>query len=301
MDARPGHTSADKHTQMLRLPDGRAIGYAEYGDPDGLPVLALHGTPGSRFMFALTDEGARERGLRLIAPERRGYGLSDYRCVSTLSDLASDLEAVVDALGLDRFAIIGVSGGGPHAVAAAAVLGSRVRLLALISPVGPIADCGDSVRISPMHNLIFRKLARSTPACRAFFWSVRALVRRAPGVARGILLRRVTPADRSVLQRPNVVGNLQKAVGEGLRRGVDGAVQDLKLFGAPWQLSLPAVYVPAVLWQGSEDTIVPPEAAYYLARALPNCRLEVMEKAGHYWIFGRFGMVLDAVATAMRR
>lgn len=300
MDARPGHTPANKHTQILRLPDGRQIGYAEYGDPDGLPVLALHGTPGSRFMFALTDAAAQERGLRLIAPERPGYGLSDARYADTLADIAADVVALADALGIGRCAIIGVSGGGPHAVVTAAALKGRVALLALISPVGPIADAGDEISMSFAHKLVFRKLARSPSLCRGFFYGLRAVLRVAPDFARGLLKRRVPPSDRAVFARPEVLANLQAAVREGLRQGVDGAVQDLRLFTRSWDMTLAELDVPAVLWQGSDDTIVPPEAAYRLARSLKHCRLEVIEDAGHYWIFGRFNMVLDAAADALR-
>ena len=132
---------SDRTSQVLRLADGRRIGYAEYGDPEGASVLAIHGTPGSRFMFALTDKAARERGLRIVAPERPGYGLSDYRRKDGLARAADDMSAFADALGLRRFAVIGVSGGGPYAVAAAAAMADRIALLALISPVGPIAEC----------------------------------------------------------------------------------------------------------------------------------------------------------------
>ena len=110
----------DRRARIMRLPDGRRIGYAEFGDAKGLPVLAIHGTPGSRYMFALTDQAARERGLRIIAPERPGYGLSDYRRRDALAQTAEDVNALADGLGLDRFALIGVSGGAPHAMAAAA-------------------------------------------------------------------------------------------------------------------------------------------------------------------------------------
>ena len=87
---------------------------------------------------------------------------------------------------------------------------------------------------------------------------------------------------------------------EGLRPGIEGAVQDLRLYCAPWGLPLAEIDVPAIVWQGSDDTIVPPAAAYALARTLPNCRLDVIPAAGHYWVFGQFGLVLDAVAAALR-
>jgi pimeloyl-ACP methyl ester carboxylesterase len=86
---------------------------------------------------------------------------------------------------------------------------------------------------------------------------------------------------------------------EGLRRGVEGAVQDLRLYCAPWHLQLGEIDVPAIVWQGSDDAVVPPAAAYALARKLPNCRLDVIP-AGHYWVFDQFGMILDAVAAALR-
>ena len=114
--------ATDRTSRVQRLADGRRIGYAEFGDPRGATVLALHGTPGSRLMFALTDRAARARGLRIVAPERPGYGLSDFRRTTSLAQTAEDMTAFADALGLDRLAMIGVSGGGPFAVAAGSVL-----------------------------------------------------------------------------------------------------------------------------------------------------------------------------------
>ncbi|ODR99623.1 hypothetical protein AUC69_08300 [Methyloceanibacter superfactus] len=291
-------STRDRTSRVHRLPDGRRIGYAEYGDPDGLPVIALHGTPGSRFMFALTDEAARARGLWLIAPERPGYGLSDTHHVGTLGETAHDVEAIVDAFGLDRFALVGVSGGGPHAVAAAALLKDRVLRLALIGPVGPIADCGEHIRMSHMHHLIFTRMAPSHHAAGAFFAGLRMLLDWAPGVAYHILTQRVTVTDCDVLARPEVRANLQATMREALRNGAEGPLQDLRLYCAPWNLDLAEIVIPAFMWQGSEDTIVPADAAYRLAGLLPNCRLEVIEGAGHYWIFGKFGLVLDTVRAA---
>lgn len=290
----------DRSSLVHRLSSGRQIGYAEYGDPDGLPVIALHGTPGSRFMFALTDEGARARGLRIIAPDRPGYGLSEFHRFETLAETASDVEALADALGLERFALIGVSGGGPHAVAAAYRLKSRILRLVLVSPVGPIAEC-DHIRMSHLHRLIFSPTSTSHHASATFFSTLRTLIDWAPSVAYHLLMQQVTATDCDVLNRSEVRDNLQAALCEGLRTGIDGALQDLNLYSAPWHVPLGEVDVPAFMWQGSEDTVVPPDAAYYLAGALPNCRLEVIEGVGHYWVFGEFDRVLDAVREAWRK
>jgi pimeloyl-ACP methyl ester carboxylesterase len=290
--------AADRTSCIERVSGDRRIGYAEFGDPQGAPVIALHGTPGSRFMFALTDQAARVRGLRIVAPERPGYGLSDYCRVASLTQLAADAEALVDALGLDWFAVLGVSGGGPHALAAASAMPDRVALLALVSPVGPIAD--RQIRMTRLHRLIFTRMGRSDPACAAFFWSVRTLVRYTPEVAYRALMQRVVASDRELLQRAKVKANLQTALREGLRPGIKGARQDLRLFCAPWGLALEEIDVPAVVWQGSDDAIVPPAAAYLLAETLPNCHLDVIQGGGHYWVFGQFERVLDAVEVALR-
>ncbi len=286
-----------RSSRVHRLADGRRIGFAEYGDPDGLPAIALHGTPGSRDMFALTDAGARARGLRIIAPERPGYGLSEAHHFDALPQTASDVEAIADALGLDRFALIGVSGGAPHAIAAVSLLKDRILRLLLIGPVGPIADC-DHIRMSHLHQFIFTRMAPSPHAAGAFFMGLRTLIEWAPGAAYHLLLQRVPETDRQVLYRPEVRENLQTAMKEGLRPGVEGPLQDLRLYCGAWNLPLGEVAVPTVMWQGSEDTVVPPDAAYFLAGELPNCQLEIIEGAGHYWVFGEFGHVLDAVRAA---
>jgi pimeloyl-ACP methyl ester carboxylesterase len=291
--------ASDRSSQVLRLADGREIGFAEYGDPEGLPVLAIHGTPGSRFMFALTDRAARERGLRVIAPERPGYGLSTFRRQESLGEAAADLEECADRFGLSRFALIGVSGGGPYAVAAAAAMPGRVALLALINPVGAIAACQGRIRMSKTHRLIFTRLARSDAAIAAFFWSLRTLVRTAPGLAYRALKQRVPCSDRIVLDREEVRANLRAALQEGLRPGSKGARQDVRLYCGEWRLSLRDIDVPAILWQGSDDAIVPPGAAYDLAETLPNCRLDVIQGGGHYWIFAEFERVLDAARAAL--
>jgi len=295
-----GTNGEDRGSRTLRLSDGRRLCYAEFGDSQGLPVLAIHGTPGSRFMFGLTDGAARDRGLRIIAPDRPGYGHSDYRRNLSLMRSAEDFVALVDGLGVERLAVIGVSGGGPHAIATAAAIQERVALLALISPVGPIAECRKQIRMSRMHRLIFTKMGRSPQACASFFWSLRGMVRWVPGVAYRALQQRVTRSDQDVLRRSEVKANLQAAIREGLRPGIKGALQDLRLFCSPWGLPLAEIDVPAVMWQGSDDTIVPPSVAYHLAAQLPNCRLDVIQEAGHYWGFGNFARVLDTVRAVLR-
>ncbi|MCJ7599316.1 MAG: alpha/beta hydrolase [Methyloceanibacter sp.] len=291
---------SDRHALIHRLSDGRKLGYAEFGDPDGAPVIALHGTPGSRLMFALADQAARERNLRLIALDRPGYGLSDVKDFPTLHDASEDIAGLADFLQLKQLALIGVSGGGPFAVALAASRPERIKLLALVSPVGPIAEASEHIKISTWHRHLFAELALSPLACGSFFWGLKALLAVAPDVAYAGLKHHASETDRELLGEGAVRASLYEAIREGLHPGVDGAVQDLQLYCRPWGLALDKIDVPSLIWQGSDDPIVPPEAAYYLARTLPNCRLEMLPGLGHYWVFGQFGMVLDAVKAGLR-
>ena len=283
--------------RILKLCDGRRVACTEYGDPSGLPVLALHGTPGSRLMFAVAHKAARERKVRLIAPERPGYGLSDYRRVESLAQIAEDLGAVADAYGLGRFAVMGVSGGAPYAVAAAEAMPDRISLLALVAPLGEVAD--GELRLSRFHRFVFKGYARRPWAMRIFFRRLRTMVFKSPDTVYRWMMRRARPADRAVLARSDVRASLQAGIGEGLRPGIEGAAQDLRLCCAPWRLRLAEIDVPAIVWQGSDDPVVPPAAAYALARSLPNCRLDVIQAAGHYWVFDQFGLILDAVAAVL--
>ncbi len=178
---------------------------------------------------------------------------------------------------------------------------NAIKLLALISPVGPIADAGDGAAISAWHRHLFTELALSPFACGSFFWGLKALLAVAPDMAYAGLKHHASETDRELLEQGEVRASLYEAIREGLHPGVDGAVQDLQLYCRPWGLDLRNIDVPAILWQGSDDPIVPPEAAYYLARTLPQCRLEIRRGDGHYWVFGQFGMVLDAVKAALGR
>ena len=285
---------------MLKLPDGRQLGYAEYGDTSGAAVLALHGTPGSRLMFALADEPARARGLRIISPDRAGYALTGFRARATLLETTGDVRALADALGLDRFAVAGISGGGPHAVAVAAAMPERVLLLALVSPCGPVADHAGEIGMSALNKLIFNQIGPSPKTSAAFFWALRNLVLWSPEAAYRTLLQHVTTSDGNVLARPEVRANLQETFKEGLKHGIAGAQQDLSLLCAPWGFRLEEIAMKALLWQGSADTVVPPDAAYHLARRLPHCRLDVIPAAGHYWGFGQFDTILEAMRRALR-
>ena len=124
--------------RYITLPDGRRLAYAEYGDPLGIPVVYCHGFPGSRLEAALFHDTAKQGGVRVISADRNGLGDSDYLPNRTMLDWPDDVAAMADALGLDRFHLLGVSGGGPYALACAYRIPERLKGLALVCPLGPL-------------------------------------------------------------------------------------------------------------------------------------------------------------------
>ena len=291
---------ADRLARVLHLRNGRRLGFAEYGAPDGQPVVALHGTPGARTMFAVADQAARAKGIRIIAPDRAGYGLSEAHHFDTLADTAGDIEALADWLGLDRFTLAGYSGGAPHALAAALLMGDRIERVALISPVGLVAD-GAHVPMTSVQHFIFSYLGHSQFAARMYFHGVRSMMAWLPGGAEMLVTQYASASDRAILCRPGLRELLDLTMHEGLCTSVDGAVQDLRLYCRPWGLPLHELETPAHIWQGAADTIVAPEAAYQLAKALPNCTLEVLQDMGHYWLFGAFEGILETIREKPRQ
>ncbi len=288
-------------SQQLMLTGGGTAGYARYGDPQGKPVLALHGAPASRFMYDVADAPALRLGLVIHAPDRPGYGLTPMDERPALASRTEHLVRVADALGLDRFAVLGVSGGGPYAVALAARLGTRITALALVSPVGPIADIRvdrsgsrDSL-ISFWHRLIFLQLPRLPWALALGARTAALAFRMAPDKYVKITSRFIGGADRHILARPEVRASIVRMTEEGLRQGAGGGVADMKIYAAPWGVDYSRITAPSVLWQSTADNIVPPAASFRLGTLIPSCRVVPIAGAGHFWVYDHIEDVLTRV------
>lgn len=282
---------------VMRLPDGRDVGLAEYGDPTGFPVLSLHGTPASRLMFRRGHVPARKLGLRLIAPDRPGFGRTPAQAAPTLESHTDFHAAIADALHLERFAVLGVSGGSPFATALAARFGPRVAALALVSPMGPVADyvAADEPRLPLLQRRFFLKLSQRRRVMSA-------------GAALGVTAFRVAPhlfargfktalggSDTRLLSDRGILDDLVSMTGEAIRSGARGAVADFAIFGRPWNIDYAAITAPAIVWIGLSDRIVPIPVAGYLARRLPRSRLITIPGGGHFWILEHADDVLAEV------
>jgi pimeloyl-ACP methyl ester carboxylesterase len=281
----------------IRLRDGRWLGFAEYGDPQGIPLFAFHGTPGSRLMVQAADEPARARGVRVIAPDRPGFGLSGRSEGRQIGDWPQDVAELADALEIARFGVVGVSGGGPYALACAWRMPERLSVVASISGVAPMTGAGGIPGLQRQDHAALELLRyapwlrRPLMALGGFAW------RRFPERMYERLKALCPPADRLVLARPEVAKALITGVQEAFRKDSRGAADELRLFIRPWGFPLDEIAVPVHLWHGARDTLVPCVAAQRLARSIPDCRVEMIPDGGHYLVYD----MLDNLLATLHR
>jgi pimeloyl-ACP methyl ester carboxylesterase len=284
--------------RMLHLPDGRRLAYAEWGDPAGRPLIAFHGTPGSRLMFAIGDAPARRLGIRLITPDRPGFGLSDRQPGRRIEDFAADVAALADALGLERFAVAGVSGGGPYALACAARLPpERLLRVGVVSGLAPVGGRKRIAGLSRRVRFLFT-LGRRAP------WAVRRLVawaqrrlEKAPDATYARIVSLAPPRDQAIMTRPEVKAALLTGIRDAFRGGPEGVAEELILFAGPWDFALEPITAEVLLWHGEDDRLVPPAMGRHIAATLPECRAIFLPGAGHYFVFDRIEELLRSLVT----
>jgi len=287
--------------RTLKCADGRQLGFAEYGDPAGHPVLAFHGVPGTRFMFRPTAIPAKRFGLRIIAPDRPGYGLSEPQPDRQLANWLDDAAALVRQLELEHFSLVGISGGAPFATLTAAHFGPRVAALGLVSPMGPVADIVDAVEMPGMQRRFFLNLPNRTRVMKWGTSGANALFRLAPRASYDLAVRTLPPADREIMQQPSVRDHVIEDVQESLTFDGEGARADWVIFSQPWGVDYSCIAARAILWQGLDDTIVPINVALELGRLIPGCRVVELVGEGHFWALREVDEILENIARLSSR
>jgi len=265
----------DRATHAVSFDDDRRVTYTEYGDPTGRPVLFLHGTPGSRRLGRLFDAPARRDGVRILAIDRPGYGRSSPWPVRDLSTIGAVVAPVLDDAGASRVGVVGFSGGGPHALALAAVRPDSVTSVDVVSGATPPSLPPST---PPMQRLLGR-LASATPcALRGLFRGQAWLADRLPPV---IVVSQYTTADGRATLPDDVTALVARDFVEAFARTCRGAVTELDLLASPWSLSLDAVDPPVRLWHGARDTNVPVAGVRALRDRLPDAQCTVFEGTDH--------------------
>ncbi len=280
--------------RILRLRDGRRLGYAESGDPDGRPVFFLHGF-GTTRVVCPSDEPARELGIRLIAVDRPGIGLSESSPGRQLLDWPADLVQLADRLELESFAMVGWSGGGPSALACAHVMPGRVSGVALVSSPAPLAGISETAYLRRFDRHAVRAAGRAPWVIRLALWHWGRGQRRD---AEGFFERSVAEmcaADQAVLAEPELRGRMIANSTELYRQGGRGMYDEALVLARPWGFELSELRVPVDVWHGSLDETVPLGMATHLAEAIPTARLRLFPDEGHHLLYSHWPRILAAL------
>lgn len=272
---------ATSHT--LQLYDGRRLGYAEYGHREGKPVFYFHGYPGARLEARIFAKPALQTGLRLIGVDRPGMGISSFQANRHLLDWPDDVAALAEHLHLDHFAVVGVSGGGPYALACAYKIPDRLTACGIVSGMGPL-ELG-TVGMTASNRLLFF-LSRWLPwLLPSLMWAMgrsfqqeeqtrRFLVRLAPHLGE---------PDRACILNPEGGELLAASLMEAFRQGAKGPAYEGILYGRPWGFQLEDIAFPLLsLWHGGRDRNVPIRMGHAVADKLAHCQATYYAEEGHF-------------------
>jgi pimeloyl-ACP methyl ester carboxylesterase len=262
----------------LRLADGRRMTWSELGAPTGTPVLSCHGGLLCRFDVEPCAAAFRAAGVRVLSPDRPGIGRSDRAPGHSTVDWVDDVRQLLDALELERVAVMGWSLGGQYAAAVAARLRDRVGALALIAACPPLDDRARLRELNATDRRLAQLSLHAAPAARALFSTTAWLARRAPRRVGHREAKRVPAVDAAVI---DAHGDwLGVATGEGTRNGA-GMVDEYRAFVGPWGFTLDEIAAPTTVHQGDADTMVPPAWAPVLVAGIPGADLMTYADEGH--------------------
>jgi pimeloyl-ACP methyl ester carboxylesterase len=279
-------------TETLKLPDGRQLSFEVGGDPGGYPVIGLHGTPGCRLNRWPADSAYADVGVLYVTTDRAGYGQASRRPGRRVADEARDVLAAADALGFERFGVIGGSGGGPHALACAALLAGRVERAACLSGLAPLGGAGQDAPGLPREawlagmsreNLEEVEWAEAGEAvlARELALQQRQLAGQLATDPAALFGDELSDGDRAFLERPEAIASFQLSIPEQAAHGVGGWVDDSLAFLAPWGFSLGLITMPVLLTYGLADVLCPPAHGEWLAANVPAATVIVSQEGGH--------------------
>lgn len=290
--------TTDDTSKTITLKDGRTLGYAEYGTPDGKPIFYFHGNPSSRLEGWRLDEPAKHINAHIIAVDRPGFGLSDFKVGRRLLDWPEDVIELADILGISRFAILGLSGGGPYAMVCAYKIPQRLTTVALVSSPCPFNVSTATRDLSRYQRLLIFLVRRA-------FWLLKLLLRM---VARNAYKDPVTfisrvngklsdvdkaVVDKIVMSSPEGLNRAVASLQQAFHGGIRGVAWDYSVLMNSWEFRLEDISMPIQLWQGEDDRQIPLSMGQYLATAIPHCHANFLPGEGHYAFFSHVQDILN--------
>jgi pimeloyl-ACP methyl ester carboxylesterase len=268
--------------EIFKLPDGRGLGYAKYGNPNGKPVLFFHGIPGSRLQRNPDLSALHELSFCVYALDRPGTGLSTYQENRKLLDWPNDVRAFCDGLGINKFAVFGISSGGPYALATAYQMSDRVTHVSLVSALAPLHEGKLFDIIDPKMKRLFSFAKRMSELMKGVLNIAFLFLKNKFDLAFETLVADLPESDKNLLHQPLITGMFKRDVAEAFRQGSKGVVSDMKILSEPWGFLLDEIKMPVHIWHGTADTIVPIQLANYMIENLPNAQPHLIEGAGHF-------------------
>lgn len=277
----------DRKFQTMTLSDRRRIGFNQYGAMDGKPMIYFHGGPSSRLEGALLHITAQERGYRVICPDRPGHGYSDIKPAYRIVDLAEDVKELAQYLELNRFGVMGVSSGGPLAVACAYALPEKLDFALACGGAAPIYSDPEATKNLSSIDKISARLGKQLP--RWMFISIFGLLMsmvkniKSPRQYKRVMGEMLCHADREIIDSiPNFLSAMMKSIREAFRQGAGGPSDDAIAIYKDWGFALSEVYFRVLLAHGTEDKHIPFSFSEYMSDHLPNSTLISLEGEGHY-------------------
>jgi pimeloyl-ACP methyl ester carboxylesterase len=288
--------------KVVQLQDGAVIAFEEYGNANGVPVIFCHGWPSSRTMAQLTDQPARDLGIRIISPDRPGICASSLQLERKLTDWPRVVERIVEHLGVREFRMLAISGGAPYAYATAVAMPQRVQSIAIVGGAPPMAELVDAEGLLPLYRWMLA-LHRTRPRLlRRLFYLVRPVLSlRPPMRFRPLLLKMLMlrACDADSLRDAEAFEAIFESQRRAWRGSAEGVMADAQIYAQPWGFAIEDVRVPVRLWHGKQDRAFSVHLAEEVAKRLPNCKARFVDDAGHYSLpIRRMREILDDLISA---
>ena len=286
----------DKLNKTIKLKDGRKLGYIDLGKSDGKPLFHFNGFPGSRLEVTILADRAIKKNIRVIGIDRPGMGLSDFKKNRTLLDWPDDVVELADALGIDKFAVEGISGGGPYVAACAYKIPERLTSCGIISGAAS-------------KDLEVEKKMRIFSVIRIFPWLFKLMIWLQSRGMRNLekaekkmkeSAKKFPEADRKIFDDPQILSLFVKETAEAFRQGSKGVYYEGKIYVKSWGFNLEDISpkLKVYIWHGEADEIVPVAMGRGMCKLIPNCEGKFYPGEGHYsTIFKYYKEIIDALTS----
>jgi pimeloyl-ACP methyl ester carboxylesterase len=288
-------------SRQVTLTDGRRLGFDDFGDPDGTPVLFFHGFGSSRVVRHPDDEIAEELGARVIAVDRPGIGLSTRQPGRRVTDFPRDITELLEILQIDRCAVLAWSGGGPYALACAWQMPERFSVVGLISAPAPLSGVPGSEGYTwPRHRAMSRTADHAPWIIKLAMWQWSRQQKSDPHKQLDEAISGMVEADREILGDPALRAVMIANASEMYRQGSGGVYDEALCLARPFGFPIGGVAVPVRIWHGAKDKVVPVGMGRYLARNIESAVATFFPHEGHHFVYERWREIMGVVVAEAR-